>query len=74
MQINALGPGYFKTELNQALVDNPEFSNWLTGRTPAKRWGNLDELKGAAIFLASEASSFINGHMIYVDGGLLAQL
>lgn len=74
LQINAIGPGYFKTELNQALVYNPEFSNWLTGRTPARRWGNLDELKGAAIFLASEASSFINGHMIYVDGGLLAQL
>lgn len=74
LQINAIGPGYFKTELNKALVDNVEFSNWLTGRTPAKRWGNLEELKGAAIFLASEGSSFMNGHMLYVDGGLLAQL
>jgi len=74
LQVNAIGPGYFKTELNQALVDNAEFSSWLTGRTPAGRWGDLEELKGAAIFLSSQASSFMNGHMLYVDGGLLAQL
>ncbi len=74
LQVNAIGPGYFKTELNQALVDNHEFSSWLTNRTPARRWGDLEELKGAAIFLASQASSFMNGHMLYVDGGLLAQL
>lgn len=74
LQVNAIGPGYFKTELNQALVADAEFSSWLSNRTPAKRWGELHELKGAAIFLASEASSFMNAHMLYVDGGLLAQL
>lgn len=70
LQINAIGPGYFKTPLNQALVDDPEFSTWLEKRTPAGRWGNPDELVGAAVFLASPASSFINGHMLYVDGGI----
>ncbi len=74
LQVNAIGPGYFKTELNQALVDNVDFSDWLINRTPAGRWGDLEELKGAAIFLASQASSFMNGHMLYVDGGILAQL
>jgi gluconate 5-dehydrogenase len=70
LQINAIAPGYFKTPLNQALVDNPEFSNWLEKRTPAGRWGNVDELVGAAVFLASKASSFVNGHTLYVDGGI----
>ena len=74
LQINAIAPGYFKTELNQALVDNPEFSNWLEKRTPAGRWGNVEELVGAAIFLCSNASSFINGHTLYVDGGITASL
>ncbi len=74
IQVNAIGPGYFKTPLNQALVDNPEFSNWLEKRTPAGRWGNPDELSGAAIFLASDASSFINGHILYVDGGITSVL
>ena len=74
IQVNAIGPGYFKTPLNQALVDNPEFSSWLEKRTPAGRWGNVDELTGAAIFLASEASSFINGHILYVDGGITSVL
>ena len=74
IQVNAIGPGYFKTPLNQALVDNPEFSNWLEKRTPAGRWGNVDELNGAAIFLASAASSFINGHILYVDGGITSVL
>ena len=74
IQVNAIGPGYFKTPLNQALVDNPEFSNWLEKRTPAGRWGNTDELVGAAIFLASDASSFINGHILYVDGGITSVL
>lgn len=72
IQVNAIGPGYFKTPLNQALVDNPEFSAWLEKRTPAGRWGNVDELVGAAIFLASPASSFVNGHILYVDGGMTA--
>ncbi len=74
LQINAIGPGYFKTPLNQALVENPEFSGWLEKRTPAGRWGDPEELAGAAIFLASEASSFINGHILYVDGGITSVL
>jgi gluconate 5-dehydrogenase len=74
IQVNGLGPGYFKTELNRALVDNAEFSAWLVGRTPARRWGELDDLVGAAIFLASDASNFVNGHILYVDGGVTAQL
>lgn len=70
LQVNAIAPGYFKTPLNQALVDNEEFSSWLEKRTPAARWGNVDELIGAAVFLASNASSFVNGHTLYVDGGI----
>jgi len=74
IQVNAIGPGYFKTPLNQALVDNPEFSSWLEKRTPAGRWGNVEELVGAAIFLSSQASSFVNGHVLYVDGGITSVL
>ena len=74
IQVNAIGPGYFKTPLNQALVDNPEFSAWLEKRTPAGRWGDVNELIGAAIFLASSASSFVNGHILYVDGGISSVL
>ncbi len=74
LQVNGLGPGYFKTELNQALVDNPEFSSWLIGRTPSRRWGDVDDLVGAAVFLASDASRFVNGHILYVDGGVTATL
>jgi gluconate 5-dehydrogenase len=70
LQINAIAPGYFKTPLNQALVDNPEFSSWLEKRTPAGRWGNVEELVGAAVFLSGGGSSFINGHTLYVDGGI----
>jgi gluconate 5-dehydrogenase len=74
LQINAIAPGYFKTPLNQALVDDPEFSAWLARRTPAGRWGNVEELVGAAVFLASPASSFVNGHTLYVDGGITTVL
>ena len=74
IQVNAIGPGYFRTPLNQALVDNPEFSSWLEKRTPAGRWGEVVELVGAAIFLASGASSFVNGHILYVDGGITSVL
>ena len=74
LQVNGLGPGYFKTELNQALVDNPEFSAWLVGRTPSRRWGDVEDLVGAAVFLASDASRFVNGHILYVDGGVTATL
>lgn len=74
LQINAIGPGYFATPLNQALIENPEFDAWLKNRTPAGRWGNVEELQGACIFLASEAASFVNGQVLYVDGGVLATL
>ena len=74
IQVNGLGPGYFKTELNQALVDNPEFSAWLINRTPLRRWGDVEDLVGAAVFLASDASRFVNGHILYVDGGVTATL
>jgi len=70
LQINAIAPGFFRTELNTALTQNPEFTPWLEKRTPAGRWGEVDELVGAAVFLASDASSFVNGHTLYVDGGL----
>ncbi|MGH6761677.1 MAG: SDR family oxidoreductase [Phyllobacterium sp.] len=74
LQINAIAPGYFKTPLNQALVDNPEFSSWLEKRTPAGRWGNVEELVGAAVFLSGEASSFMNGQVLHVDGGMTASV
>jgi gluconate 5-dehydrogenase len=74
LQVNAIAPGYFKTPLNQALIDSPEFSAWLEKRTPAARWGTVDELVGAAVFLAGDASSFVNGHTLYVDGGITASL
>ena len=70
IQANGLAPGYFATEMNKALVENEEFSAWLCKRTPAGRWGRVDELNGAAIFLASDASSFVNGQVLYVDGGM----
>jgi len=70
LQVNAIAPGYFKTPLNKALIEDEKFTAWLEARTPAGRWGDLDELKGAAIFLASDAASFVNGHTLYVDGGL----
>jgi len=74
LQVNAIAPGYFKTPLNQALVDDPAFSAWLEKRTPAARWGNVDELIGAAVFLSGSASSFVNGHTLYVDGGITISL
>ncbi|MGE4430314.1 MAG: SDR family oxidoreductase [Sphingobium sp.] len=72
LQINAIGPGYFDTPLNKALVEDPEFDAWLRKRTPAGRWGQLSDLYGAAIFLASPASDFVNGQTIYVDGGIVS--
>ena len=74
IQVNGIGPGYFKTELTEALVKDETFSAWLTGRTPARRWGDVEELTGAAVYLASGASSFVNGHILYVDGGITTQL
>jgi len=74
IQANAIGPGYMLTDMNQALVENPTFDAWVKGRTPAKRWGKPEELVGAAVFLASSASDYVNGQIIYVDGGMLAVL
>jgi len=74
IQVNGLGPGYFKTELTDALVKDAEFTKWLENRTPASRWGDVEELTGAAIFLSSDASSFVNGHILYVDGGITSSL
>ncbi len=71
---NAIAPGYFDTPLNAALVADDEFSTWLAKRTPAGRWGEVEELVGAAVFLASAASTFVNGHTLYVDGGITASL
>ena len=72
--VNGLGPGYFKTELTEKLVADPAFTGWLVGRTPSRRWGDVEDLGGAAVFMASEASCFINGHILYVDGGVTATL
>ena len=74
LQCNAIAPGYFDTPLNAALVSDPAFSSWLEKRTPAGRWGKVEELVGACIFLASDASSFVNGHILYVDGGITVSL
>jgi gluconate 5-dehydrogenase len=74
LQCNAIAPGYFDTPLNAALVADPEFSAWLEKRTPAGRWGQVEELVGACVFLASPASSFVNGHTLFVDGGITASL
>jgi gluconate 5-dehydrogenase len=72
LNVNGIAPGYFKTELNAALVADPEFNGWIEKRTPMRRWGEVAELGGAAIFLASEAASFVNGHILYVDGAFTA--
>jgi gluconate 5-dehydrogenase len=74
IQVNGIGPGYFDTELTAALVQDPEFSAWVRGRTPAGRWGRTEDLIGALVFLASPASDFVNGQVVYVDGGMLAVL
>jgi len=74
LQCNGLAPGYFDTPLNAALVADPDFSSWLAKRTPAGRWGRVEELVGTCIFLSSAASSFVNGTTIFVDGGITASL
>jgi gluconate 5-dehydrogenase len=74
LQVNGIAPGYFVTELNRPLIENPEFNAWVCKRTPAGRWGQPEELVGAAVFLASRASDFVNGQIIAVDGGTLAAL
>jgi len=74
IQVNGIAPGYFKTELTQALWQDPSFNAWLEGRTPAKRWGDPKELAGAGVFLASSASDFVTGQVLFVDGGLTASV
>lgn len=71
IQVNGIAPGYFKTEMTKALVEDEAFTGWLCKRTPAARWGNPEELIGAAVFLSSKASDFVNGHLLFVDGGML---
>ncbi|MBE0548077.1 MAG: SDR family oxidoreductase [Rubrivivax sp.] len=72
--VNGLGPGYFKTELTAPLVADEVFSAWLIKRTPSRRWGEVEDLAPAAVFLASDAARFVNGHILYVDGGVTATL
>ncbi len=72
IQVNGIGPGYFKTDMTKPLYENPEFDSWLCSRTPSNRWGETEELLGALLFLSSSASSYVNGQMVYVDGGLLS--
>jgi gluconate 5-dehydrogenase len=72
IQVNAIAPGFFRTEMNAALTGNPEFSAWVEKRTPAGRWAAPQELAGAAVFLASPASAFVTGQILYVDGGFTA--
>ena len=74
LNCNAIAPGYFDTPLNAALVADPAFSSWLEGRTPAGRWGKVEELVGPCVFLSSDASSFVNGHTLFVDGGISVSL
>jgi gluconate 5-dehydrogenase len=72
LNVNGIAPGYIRTELNEALLKNEEFNAWVEQRTPMARWGEPAELGGAAIFLASDAATFVNGHILYVDGAFTA--
>jgi gluconate 5-dehydrogenase len=74
IQVNGVAPGYFRTDMNEALMADPDFDGWVRNRTPARRWGEPHELVGAAILLASSASDFINGQVLFVDGGLTASV
>ena len=74
IQANAIGPGYMLTEMTQALVADPTFNAWVVARTPSRRWGRPDELVGSAVYLASAASDYVNGQIVYVDGGMTAVL
>ena len=74
IQVNGIGPGYFATEMNEPLKADRQFDEWLRARVPAGRWGDPEELGGAVVFLASRASDYVNGQIVYVDGGLLAVL
>ncbi|GAA4288595.1 SDR family oxidoreductase [Georgenia daeguensis] len=70
IQVNAISPGYFATEMNKALVEDEAFNAWVINRTPAQRWGKFEELVGTLVYLASDASSFVSGQNIFVDGGM----
>jgi gluconate 5-dehydrogenase len=72
--VNGIGPGYYATALTEPLMKDEVFNRWVCTRTPAARWGKPEELIGAAVFLSSAASDFVNGHMLYVDGGFLASV
>lgn len=72
IQVNAIGPGYFMTEMTKPLAEDPVFDSWLRGRTPSGRWGEPEELIGALLLFASAASSYINGQILFVDGGLMS--
>jgi gluconate 5-dehydrogenase len=74
IQANSIGPGYILTDMNEALVNNPAFDAWVKSSNPAQRWGRPDELVGTAIYLASQASNYVNGQIVYVDGGWLSVL
>jgi gluconate 5-dehydrogenase len=74
LNCNAIAPGYMRTPLNEPLWSDPAFNEWLERRTPAGRWGEPEELVGACVFLASDASSFVNGQVLYVDGGITVTL
>jgi gluconate 5-dehydrogenase len=74
IQVNAIAPGYFATEMNRALIDNAEFNAWVSRRTPAGRWGQPEELAGLAVFLASSASNYMTGQMLVIDGGMSVAL
>lgn len=72
VNVNGVAPGYYDTELTSALVNNAEFTDWLCKRVPAGRWGRVEELVGATVFLAAPASDFVHGQLVYVDGGMTA--
>ena len=74
VRVNALAPGYFNTDLNAALMSDADFPKWLSGRTPMRRWGEVAELAGALVFLASDAASFVTGQTLFVDGGITSVL
>jgi gluconate 5-dehydrogenase len=74
IQVNAIAPGFFRTEMNEALTSNPDFDAWVKKRTPAGRWAEPRELAGAAVYLASPAAAFVTGQILYVDGGFTAAM
>jgi len=72
IRVNGIGPGYIHTDMNQPLIDDPDFNAWVVQRTPLRRWGTPEDFEGIAVFLASDASRFVTGQIVYIDGGWLA--